>query len=200
MSNDIIWRKGKLVILRPLNEVDVPLCQQNINDPENSRFLMLTGPIGLLQEMEWYKRSSTSNPSHVSAVICTHDGNFIGHIGMDIDFARGCAITGTLIGKKHQGKGYGTDAKMLILDYAFNWLGLRKVTSKIIDFNGRSQSYAKKCGYRQVATLPKEHFRLGKWRDTLIYMVFREEWLKVWEDYTKDWTPEWEDEEGLDLS
>jgi RimJ/RimL family protein N-acetyltransferase len=72
---------------------------------------------------------------------------------------------------------------MLLLDYAFNWLGLRKVTSTILSLNGASQKYAAKCGYRHMATIEQEHFREGKWIDEVQYVVFREDWLPLWEKY-----------------
>ena len=183
-TNDIIWRKGKLVILRPFTERDLPLFQKWINDPDTNMFLSTTWPQSYEAEKAWYEEVVKSNPDKLCLAICTHDGNLIGNISLNVDPRKRSAETGTVIGEEaYRGHGYGTDAKMLLLDYAFNWLDLRKVTSRIFSFNSRSQNYAKRCGYRHMATIEKEHFRHGEWRDEEIYVVFKEEWLPFWEEY-----------------
>lgn len=74
---------------------------------------------------------------------------------------------------------------MLLLDYAFNWRGLRKVHSNVLATNGRSARYAKKCGYRLMATIEQEHFRCGRWLDEILFVVFCDEWLPLWEAFKK---------------
>jgi hypothetical protein len=34
-----------------------------------------------------------------------------------------------------------------------------------------------------MATIEQEHFREGKWIDEVQYVVFREDWLLLWEKY-----------------
>ena len=139
----IAWRKGKKVILRPYLESDLPLFQHWINDVENNQFLNITWPMHEGGQRKWFDENIISDPDKIGVAICTHDGTLIGNMGMGIDAHKQSAVTGTLIGPHdYQGKGYATDAKMLILEYAFNWRAVRKVTSPIIDFNGRSQTYA----------------------------------------------------------
>jgi RimJ/RimL family protein N-acetyltransferase len=182
--NSIIWRKGKQVILRPLQKDDLPSLQRWINDPINNAYLSVNCPLHKKGELDWLEQVTKFDPDHIVVAICTHKGELIGNISLNVDIRKQSAVTGTIIGSHHhKGKGYGTDAKMLILDYAFNWLGLRKVTSSIFCFNGASQDYAKKCGYRHMATIEQEHFRQGKWRDEELYVVFHEEWLSYWEVY-----------------
>jgi RimJ/RimL family protein N-acetyltransferase len=191
----VIWRKGKKVILRPFLDTDLFYFLLWINNPSNTRFLSVTWPMHETGQRQWFDKASASSPDAIRVAVCTHDGVLIGNMGLDINVRLQTGTTGSLIGNpEYQGKGYGHDAKMLLLDYAFNWRGLRKVTSSIIDFNGRSQGYAKKCGYRHMATIEQEYFHRGKWCDEKQFVVFREEWLPLWEDYTKDWTPEWEKE------
>lgn len=180
----LVWRTGKQVILRPFLDSDLFQFLQWINNPENTQYLFVTWPMHEAGQREWFAQATKSDPSRIRAAICTHEGKLIGNIGMDINFEKQSATTGTLIGlPEYQNKGYGTDAKMLLLDYAFNWCGLRKVTSNIISFNGRSQAYAKKCGYRHMATIEQEYFRNGAWQDEEQYVVFREEWIPFWKEY-----------------
>lgn len=187
MSNQLpetVWRSGIHIYLRPIMETDIPQFQYWVNDVVNARFINITQPMGILAEQEWYKRTADGDSNKISAAVCLQNGTLIGTIGMTINTDNQSAVTGTLIGP-HQckGKGYATEAKMLILDYAFNWRGLRKVTSKILALNDRSQKYAARCGYRWMATIEQEHFRDGKWVDELLYVVFADEWRPLWEQY-----------------
>ena len=183
-----IWRTGKKVLLRPFEERDIDLFRNWINDPENNRYLGMTEPVSLQQQTAWYESTQQHNPDHIHVAICTLEGTLIGNMGLRIDRTKQSATTGTLIGSRdHQGQGYGTDAKMLLLEYAFNWIGLRKVTSQILDYNRRSKRYAEKCGYRHMATIEQEHFRNGAWIDEQLYVVFRDEWLPLWDVYCQDW-------------
>lgn len=187
-----IWRKGKKTILRPICEANLPLLQTWINDPAINKYLFVTWPMTMANERAWLEKSNQDPMNHLSLCIYTHDNKPIGNISLHINLHKQSAVTGTLIGESdYQNKGYGTDAKMLLLEYAFMWRGLRKVTSSILAGNGRSRSYAKKCGYRHTAIIPQEHFVNGKWQDEVQYTVFRDEWLKRWKKYKKGWKPSW---------
>jgi len=186
-STPIIWRTGKQTILRPHQEEDLPFYQGWINDPDINRYLMVTWPMSTVGQRQWFEKASAASPDDVQVAVCTKAGVLIGNMAMRVNIRNRSAVTGTLIGSKaNHNMGYATDAKMLLLDYAFNWLGLRKVTSTILSLNGASQKYAAKCGYRHMATIEQEHFREGKWVDEEQYVVFHDEWLPLWEVYKQD--------------
>jgi RimJ/RimL family protein N-acetyltransferase len=75
--------------------------------------------------------------------------------------------------KEYWGKGYGTEAKMLLLDYAFNVLNLRKITSGVIAFNERSYNYSMRCGYKREGILKSHIYRDGKYWDVYQLAVFK---------------------------
>lgn len=184
----IIWRTGKKVTLRPHHEEGLPIYQQWINNPIINRYLMVTWPMHGAGQKNWLDRTAQSDSDDISVAIWSIEETprLIGNTALKINIRNQSATTGTLIGAiTDHGKGFATDAKMLLLDYAFNWRGVRKVTSPILAPNGASQSYAQKCGYRHMATIEQEHFRDGPWVDEEQYVVFREDWLPLWEEYKK---------------
>jgi RimJ/RimL family protein N-acetyltransferase len=96
------------------------------------------------------------------------------------------ANTGAFIGEKqYWGKGYGTDAKMVLIDYAFNTLGLRKLSSHVYAFNERSIAYSKHCGYVEEGRLIRQRFIEGEYHDEVILSLFKEQWLPYWDAYQK---------------
>jgi len=188
IDTPIIWRTGHKVTLRPHREEGLPVYQRWINDPAINQYLMVTWPMHMAGQRSWFEKATANDPDSLSVAIWSIEDQprLIGNTALILNIRNQSATTGTLIGdKSDHGKGYATDAKMLLLDYAFNWRGMRKVTSPILAPNGASQRYAEKCGYRHMATIEQEHFRDGKWIDEVQYVVFRDEWLPLWEEYQK---------------
>lgn len=81
--------------------------------------------------------------------------------------------------------GYGTDAKMTLLDYAFNTLNLHKMCSTVIAYNEASLHYSDKCGYILEGTRRKHIFKRGRYWDLIELGLFKKEWLPKWEIYQK---------------
>lgn len=184
-SKPIIFLQGIRLYLRPLGEEgDAERCCRWINDPETRKFLKSNTPISLPAEQKWVDES-TSRKDNIALAIVTLDGVHIGNIGVHkINMVSGTASTGTMIGEKeYLGKGYGTEAKMILLNYLFNTLNLRKICSTAYAFNKRSIAYSHKCGYKVEGIRRKHIFREGKYQDVVELAVFKEDWLPLWKKY-----------------
>lgn len=179
---------GIKVVLRPINiETDLDSIYRWINDPEVNMFLKAIGPLTLSQE-RGFLEGIDKDPNNVLFAIETRkDRKFIGTMGFRInDRVSGVATTGSFIGEKdYWGKGYGTDAKMLVLHYAFHSLNLRRINSSTIAYNGRSARCLEKCGYKKEGLLREIFFRNGKYWDKFLFRIFRSEFEPLWEDYSK---------------
>ncbi len=180
----IAFLKGKRVTLRPVSEKDIPLFLRWFNDPEVRQFITTIFPVTEAGEREWVEGLTKKSSTDVVLVIEVK-GVPIGTMGLHrINWQDRTATTGAVIGdKRYWNKGYGTDAKMVLLDYAFNTLNLRKIMSTAIAFNRRSVAYSQKCGYKIEATLSSQHFRNGRYWDEIILGLFKEQWLPYWQKY-----------------
>jgi RimJ/RimL family protein N-acetyltransferase len=163
-----------------------------VNNPEIRQFLLRCGPTMLETEEAWLSQmaadATRGTMTHAMFLIVDKDGNKpIGTIGLSqIDWKNRHALTGTFIGKKDMwGKGYGTDAKMLLLNWAFNELALNSIESHVIEFNRRSVAYSKKCGYKETGRLRQRHFRNGKYYDEVLLDVLAKEWHPLWQKFEK---------------
>ena len=163
----------------------VPLALRLMNEPESRQYLGRVMPVGEKQEIEWAERANASADNAVFVIALNdEDRTPIGTMGLHrIDWVSRRATTGSVMLEEHCSKGYGSDAKMLLLNWAFNELGLRKVESRVLAFNGRSQAYSEKCGYRVVARLREHTLRHGAYRDELILEAYAEEWQAVWKKF-----------------
>ncbi|HYI24143.1 MAG TPA: GNAT family protein, partial [Thermomicrobiales bacterium] len=102
--------------------------------------------------------------------ITTHEGNRpIGNVALqDIDYRSRTAEFGIYIGEPDcRGQGYGTDATRLMLDFAFNILGLNNVMLRVYEYNpGAIRSY-EKAGFREFGRRRKAQFMDGRFWDVI---------------------------------
>ena len=73
------------------------------------------------------------------------------------------------------GKGYGTEAAELMIDYAFEYLGLHKLMLRVYADNERAIKSYEKAGFVKEAYLKDDVFVQGKYRDIVLMAVFHKE-------------------------
>jgi RimJ/RimL family protein N-acetyltransferase len=181
----IIWRKGKKTLLCPLQESDLEAFQKAINTAEIQKYLLRTAPITAQDQYKWYEQTAKSDSNNITVAVCTLEYKLLGNMAITFDPIKRAAVTGSLLFPNECGKGYGTDAKMQLLAYAFLERDVRKVVSNILGYNARSIRYARRCGYQFTACIPREHFRPGKWRGEVMYTAWRDDWIQLWKQYQK---------------
>jgi RimJ/RimL family protein N-acetyltransferase len=110
--------------------------------------------------------------------IQTKDGKPIGDMGMNwvVPHHR-LAMLGASIGEPaYWGGGYGTDALLLIVDYAFDWLDMHKVWLMTMALNARVVRQMEKVGFTLECRQREGTWVDGKPVDGLTYGILREEW------------------------
>ncbi|MES2623288.1 MAG: GNAT family protein [Patescibacteria group bacterium] len=182
----VVFLKGKKTTLRPLEKKDIPLLTKWINDPEVTKYLCAYLPMSIKDEEDWFENLSKRKQIDIVLGIEV-DGKLIGTMGVHgISWKDRAATTGAMIGEKeYWGQGYGTDAKMQLLNYAFNTLNLHRIASSVIEFNKRSLNYSLHCGYKKEGVRKKRFFINGKYHDEIILAVFKKDWLPYWRKYQK---------------
>lgn len=106
------------------------------------------------------------------------DGTPLGYIGINwmVPYHR-LAMLGAMIHEPdYWGGGYGTDALLLIVDYAFDWLDVNKVWLVTMALNARVLRQMEKVGFRQEAQPREGAYADGAWCDAVVYGMLREEW------------------------
>ena len=193
MSDHSPIHQGYNVSLGAMRRDYIPLFMQWANDPEVMRGVVLRPPVTLETELAWYDNMANKTGNVIFAILlheCDATGamtsyRYIGHTGLhSITYPDGHATSGTIIADKSCfGKGYGTEAKLLLLYEAFRNRGLRKVCSKVKIFNGNSWGHLLACGYRQVGRRAAHHFYNGAFVDDILFEIFRDTWEQIWQAY-----------------
>lgn len=181
-----IFLVGRKVNLRPFSKDDIPTLTRWINDPEVRQFVTIVLPRTEIQEAKWIEKLGSDDKDIVLGIE-TKEGRLIGSMGIHrINWTDRVCMTGAIIGdKNYWGKGYGTDAKMILLDYAFNTLNMHKVCSAVIAYNKRSLCYSLHCGYKIEGRRRKHIFKDGRYWTLIELGLFKEEWLPIWKRYSK---------------
>jgi RimJ/RimL family protein N-acetyltransferase len=187
--SDVVFRQGNLVLLRPLERKEISLMRQWMNDPEVTTYLGRILPLYEKEEEEWFENIHKRTNDLVLGIVARKEKKLIGSMGLhQIHWSNRTAVTGTVIGNKsYWSKGYGSEAKMLLLDFAFNALDLQVILSRALSTNQRSIAYSKKCGYKEVGRIPQWiRHQSGARCDEVLLAVTQEEWRPLWQHYLKN--------------
>jgi ribosomal-protein-alanine N-acetyltransferase len=117
--------------------------------------------------------ADTSNRAYF--MIRKKDGK---NIGITVYFgqASGATTIGYAIEPSEHGKGYGTEALQLMVDYLFLAKEIHRVQANTDPENKVSQHILEKVGFKKEAVSRKSSFVRGQWRDEYRYGFLREEW------------------------
>lgn len=113
------------------------------------------------------------------AVVRIEDDRLLGSVALlDLDWINRSAETASyLLGEEVRGQGYGTEAKMLLLEYAFDRIQLHAVQAWVRATNTRSAAALAKQGYRPAGRRYWNGMQHGVYVDHLIFDVLRDEWV-----------------------
>lgn len=173
MESPIVNIAGERVALGPLRRDLLPLYQRWINDFGTLRTLATPPhPLTMEGETAWYERAAMPDASTVHFTI--YEAASWRPVGIlhlrEINHRNRTAAFGLMIGDPaSRGKGYGTEATRLMLDYAFTALGLHSVMLTCYAFNQAGQRAYVKAGFREFGRRRECHLMGGKLWDE-IYM------------------------------
>ena len=173
------WQ-GEFVRLVPLDkEKHLDNAVHWLNDPEITQHLLVGDlPMTRLAEAEWFDRNSKGSDDNVAFAIELLNGEHIGFSGVHkINWKDRQASTGTVIGVPEKwSKGFGTDAARVRTRYAFEVLGLRYLTSSVLEGNERSLRMLQRAGYVECGRYPKRIWKRGRFLDEVLLYMNCEMW------------------------
>lgn len=171
------------VYLRPAERSDLPLFVAWLGDARTSGSLAFVAPISLAQEEAWLERAmAAQGRERWHFVVCRReDGRPVGVVGLDdLDWVNGSSPFGIFIGDEaDRGRGYGSDATLAILRFAFDSLRLERVWLDVYAFNERAIHVYERAGFVLEGTLRHALWRDGRWVDVHRMAILATEWRGV---------------------
>jgi RimJ/RimL family protein N-acetyltransferase len=169
---------GATTYLRPLEKADATVLLPWVNDSEVTRYLTLHRPINLKSEEDFIERLTQKEEAVFFAIVIRDGDRLIGGCGLrEIDAKNRSASLGIFIGAKDVWRrGHGTEATRLTVGYAFDTLNLNRVWLHVAEDNERGKHCYEKVGFRPEGLLRQEHYRAGRYWNTVVMGILREEW------------------------
>jgi len=125
------------------------------------------------------KHAENSSKSFRFSIRTLADDKLIGGVGLWLSsWTHAESWLGISIGERdYWGKGYGTDAMRLIVQYGFIELNLRRISLGLHAYNERALKSYQKVGFQLEGRMRGEGLRDGVRFDSLWMGILREEWL-----------------------
>ena len=130
-------------------------------------------------EVERRIESSTTSDAGVIwtwFVIEKKDGTKIGFILYFTNQPRGWMELGYAMLPSEMGKGYGTEAVQIMVDYLFLTKEIMRIQATTDERNGASQRVLEKVGFKKEGHIRQSGFMRGEWVNDCLYSILREEW------------------------
>ncbi len=152
-----------------------------MNDPEVVQYLVVRPPITREAEEAWYDSVVKDlNTVFFAIHAITPEKKLIGNCSVGMRWKDRVGSLGIAIGEKEfWGKGFGTEAMRLLVDYSFETLNLQKVELEVHGFNERAFKCYEKVGFKEEARRREAKFINGEYTDSVLMGLLREDWIPL---------------------
>jgi len=174
--------KGEKVKLVPLDlEKEMKYWEEWDLDSEYQRLLNDAPAVPVSGSLAKEHFEENNGSGALFMVHTVADERVIGFIELaGFDWAARSGWVGIGIGDPdYRGKGYGTEAMQLVLDYAFRGLNLNRVSLNVFAFNKRAIRSYEKCGFRYEGTQREVIFKEDQRWDIIDMGILRTEWEQL---------------------
>ena len=170
------------IYLRALEPDDYKTTIKWRNDDEI--WSMVGGPkhfVSTAYEKEWIL-NAISNKNEIRLGICLVENNQL--IGLcsviDIDWINRSAHCPSMIGEKqYWNKGYGTEARKLLLEFAFKERCFERVWALVLESNIGSAKMLEKCSYKKEGILRNSVYKNGRYQNQIIFSILSSEYFSA---------------------
>ncbi|MFC4597849.1 GNAT family N-acetyltransferase [Cohnella hongkongensis] len=174
---------GTSIMLREYRREDLPWIRQWVNDPDivvhlSDIFLYPHAEQSTESYVESMLEGRSDSKGFVIADLATEA--YIGQISLDaIDWKNRVGKIGIVIGsQEHMGRGFGTEAMKLLVDFAFREMNLNRLELEVYDFNERAIRSYLSCGFVQEGRLRERQYKKGRYWDVIQMGLLKSDWKK----------------------
>jgi RimJ/RimL family protein N-acetyltransferase len=166
--------------LRPMQVDDAETIANLIRGEPDASFGHSRFPYSAIQIADWVGEMAEKDPAPdvELAVVLRETGELIGETGLySIDWIARTAESGYwLYRAADRGMGYGTEANLLLLEYAFDRLGLSMIWAWVKERNPRSQAALRKQGYRDAGRFTWSGYGPDGFENARMFDLLATEW------------------------
>jgi RimJ/RimL family protein N-acetyltransferase len=171
--------RGQQVVLRELRASDAASLCALLTTDEVARFISPppTTVDGFERFIAWTSRQRAAGAYVCFAVTVKGFDTAIGIFQVRaLDAGFGTAEWGFAIGSPFWGTGVYQDGAQLVVDFAFETLGVHRLEARSAIRNGRGNGALLKIGATQECLLRKSFQKDGEFLDQVLYSILEEDW------------------------
>ena len=164
---------GEKIILRPITIHDTEMVLRWRNSEEVRRYFIYQQEITEVDHKKWLFNKVKAG-TVVQFIILERTSQLpLGSVYLrDICMSNRKAEYGIFIGELFaRGKGYGTEAAKLMIEYAFGELGLHKVALRVLSDNSSAIYSYEAAGFIAEGLMRDEEFIDGQYKDVLFMAI-----------------------------
>ena len=169
-----------LVSIRPITEADTAKIVRWRNAPSVMEHFIYRTPLTEEDHLNWFRNRVQTGEVAQFMIIDDEAGEEVGSVYLrDIDLQNKKCEYGIFIGEDScRGKGIGSAAAKLALDYAFETLGLNRVFLRVFADNVRAQKSYENAGFVIEGTFRDDVLIDGRPYDMVFMGILKEDWEK----------------------
>ena len=172
--------EGKKIRLRGLESEDATTINHVYNFLEVRRFLDDVSPLSQEDIIQWIRKTWDARKAHINyffAIELKKPQRLLGICGLFgvRKINRKAELMITIYNPDDRGKGYGTEALQLLLNYGFNQLNLHRIVLFTHEINTRAQRVYEQIGFKPGGRRRQASFFEGAYHDILLYDMLASE-------------------------
>ncbi|MFI1159509.1 GNAT family N-acetyltransferase [Streptomyces sioyaensis] len=143
-------------------------------DPESRRLTGTHHDFTLKEIQDWCAGCPDRADRLDLAIEDRESGAFLGELALSqIDKDNAYGVFRIALVPSATDRGIGSEATRLLLDHAFDRVGLHRVQLEVFDFNPRARRAYEKCGFEVEGRLREALRWDGEWHDVLVMAALR---------------------------
>ena len=169
---------GDSIYLRWMKKGDLPLVKRWSEDSDLRTAIGQVAALSELECEEWFRGVETDENRAWYAVVTVDGDRVIGEAGLLRIFEpwRTTDMTVIIAEEDARGKGYGREVGRMLLDFAFNYMGLHRVGVGVVGFHDEALAYWEGLGFRREGVLRDGYLLDGVFHDFIMLSILAPEW------------------------
>jgi RimJ/RimL family protein N-acetyltransferase len=172
---------GKRVKLRPLVREDLVYLRKWLGDAEVRGLIGEVASMSKADSEKFLEKVRADTERAWFMVVVKENNKVIGEAGLlRMDRAWRTTDISVIIWEREEwGKGYGTEAVLLLLDHAFRHLDFHRAAVGVVGFNERALRFWEKVGFRKEGVQRDGYYYDGKYHDFVLMSILDDEFREL---------------------
>ena len=180
----IKYLQGEKVYLRPLEPHDVDEMYESINNDVETRRLTGVQRTFTRAQIDSYIGGLASDNSRAQFAICVQGTDeLVGDIALNEMYNRvnrDANMRIAIFREENYGKGYGTEAIRLLLDFGFGILNLHRIELEVYTINPRAYRAYEKVGFKKEGVKRQNFYYDHQYYDSVIMSILEDEYRELY--------------------